>query len=213
MDDKIFASFIESGLSRRYFKDSRFNPVVKTDEMTQAVGLGNDGKLYTVPGSGGGAFTVIEEMTADEVSLLPDGAYVSRDNEGTWDYWLKGTTFDAVTIYEFECMDDTTSSFYIHVGTAGNVETKVMIDASGELRIGDMSLYASNEELKFNNEAIALKSDLDDYVNFDDAEEAETLQIDSVVTSGSSNLITSGGVAAAGYLTLATLPRYNGEVE
>lgn len=36
--------------------------------------------------------------------------------------------------------------------------------------------------------------DLDDYVSFADTEEAETLQIDTVVTSGSNNLITSGAV-------------------
>ena len=118
-------------------------------------------KKYVDEHSGGGAFTVIEEMTVDEVSLLPDGAYVSRDNAGTWDYWLKGTALNVVTIYRFECMDDSTSSFYIYVGTAGNVENKVTIEASGGLSIGDMSLYASGEELKFNNKAIALKSDLD----------------------------------------------------
>lgn len=53
MAEEVYATYLESKGIRRYFKDSRFNPVVKTDEMTQAVGLGNDGKLYTIPSSGG----------------------------------------------------------------------------------------------------------------------------------------------------------------
>ena len=50
-----------------------------------------------------------------------------------------------------------------------------------------------------------------------DVEEVSVIGVDTVPVAGSGNLITSGGVRAAidgaGYLTLETLPKYDGSVE
>lgn len=47
---KFFVEYIEKAGVRRYFKDSRFNPVTKTSAMTSPVGVDSStGQLYSVP--------------------------------------------------------------------------------------------------------------------------------------------------------------------
>lgn len=47
---KSFVEYIEKAGVRRYFKDSRFNPVTKTSAMTSPVGVDSStGQLYSVP--------------------------------------------------------------------------------------------------------------------------------------------------------------------
>lgn len=46
---KEFVDFIEKGPVRKYFRDTRFNPSVKTDGMTSPVGVDSEGKIWSVP--------------------------------------------------------------------------------------------------------------------------------------------------------------------
>lgn len=83
MATKSFVEFIEKAGIRKYFKDTRFNPVSKSSSMTQDVGLGDDGKLYTSPG-----FNIHDLSTqntlddADEMAFHDTSASAQRKT--TW---------------------------------------------------------------------------------------------------------------------------------
>ena len=75
--------------------------------------------------------------------------------------------------------------------------------------IGESGLQALIAKIKaWGSAAFLAKSDV---------EEVSVIGVDTVPTAISGNLITSGGVRAAidgaGYLTLETLPKYDGGVE
>lgn len=75
--------------------------------------------------------------------------------------------------------------------------------------IGESGLQALIAKIKaWGSAAFLAKSDV---------EEVSVIGVDTVPVEGSGNLITSGGVRAAldeaGYLTLETLPKYDGGVE
>ena len=79
-----------------------YNPVAKTDAMTQAVGKDGTGKLWTAPGGGGGGdiFVVIaDETTFDEVKAAYDAEktlILREDSEDGTHIWaqLGSVVFD-----------------------------------------------------------------------------------------------------------------------
>lgn len=88
-------------------------PVAKTDDMTQQVGVDENGKLYTSPGSGGGSGAVTSvngktgdvELTASDVGALPSDTTIPTPfyagfgvhGEDTYD---ENPTHGVVTTYE-----------------------------------------------------------------------------------------------------------------
>lgn len=83
MATKSFVEFIEKGGIRKYFKDTRFNPVSKSSSMTQDVGLGDDGKFYTNPGFNiHGLATQNTLDDADEMAFHDTSASAQRKT--TW---------------------------------------------------------------------------------------------------------------------------------
>lgn len=81
-------------------------PVAKTDEMTQAVGVNAEGRLFTAAGSGGGGFAgnLVASITGDNIST-----YMQVDVD-----WKAGLY--ALFVRRGAISDTTASSFAVRVG-------------------------------------------------------------------------------------------------
>lgn len=110
------------------------HPEAKTDAMTQAVGKGADGKLWTAPGGGGGSsgIELVYTWTAD-------GTTMSAINDLTIE---PGKLYFCETIVPSNGdlnANVTTPVVGVYVGTAGNTYTGLRVaSVNGQQKYGDM---------------------------------------------------------------------------
>lgn len=63
-------------------RDNRFNPVAKTEGMTQSVGVDADGKFWTAPGSSGSTSTEVTDDGNGNITIISLASSFSVTDDG-----------------------------------------------------------------------------------------------------------------------------------